>query len=57
MKSVFYFLLMVFLGLLDTVLVILLWVPIRLIWGVNTLKYVFSPATSLSTWLQTNLKR
>jgi hypothetical protein len=56
MKRLFYFLLLAFYGCIDMTLVILLWVPIRLIWGANTLRYILSPATSFSAWLQTTLK-
>lgn len=56
MKRLFYFLLLAFYGCIDMTLVILLWVPVRLIWGANTLRYILSPATSFSAWLQTTLK-
>ncbi|MBN8820767.1 MULTISPECIES: hypothetical protein [unclassified Spirosoma] len=57
MKRLFYFLLLLLYGAIDMTLVILLWVPVRLIWGINTLQYILSPATSFSVWLQTTLKR
>jgi hypothetical protein len=46
---------------LECVLVLLLWLPIRLIWGANTLGYIFGPGyaedkETFVTWMVDNLK-